>query len=97
MPDAPNSEKSGFEVNFSNTPIMSDQEFAELGEGEWAYIKALTSEEAQEAYPTIEELPAGIHIYALHSADGSPIALTDDRGIAIEQAMGDELEIAQLH
>ncbi len=97
MTDAPNSQKTGFEEKFDRAPIMSDKEFAELGEGEWAYIKALTSEEAQEAYPTIEELPEGIHIYALHSADGSPIALTDDRGVAIEQAMGEELEIAPLH
>ena len=97
MTDAPNPVKSEFFMQFEPSPVMSDQEFAELGEGEWAYIKALTSEEAQEAYPTIEQLPEGIHIYALHSADGSPIALTDDRGIAIEQAMGDELELASLH
>jgi hypothetical protein len=97
MRDAPNSENTDFEETFHRDPIMSDREFAELGEGEWAYIKALTSEEAQEAYPTIEELPAGIFIYVLHSADGSPIALTDDKGVAIEQAMGDELEIASLH
>ncbi len=97
MSDAPNAQKLGYEEDIVRAPIMSDQEFAELGEGEWAYIKSLTSEEAQEAYPTVEQLPAGIHIYALHSADGSPIALTDDKGVAIEQAMGDELEIASLH
>ena len=91
-----NSNKTEETIYTFQTPIMTDSEFAELGEGEWAYIKSLTAEEAQEAYPTIEELPAGILIYALHAADGSPIALTDDKGVAIEQAMGDELEIAPL-
>ena len=97
MTETRRGDKSADEMQTSHNPIMTDREFAELGEGEWAYIKSLTSEEAQEAYPTIEELPAGIHIYALHAADGSPIALTDDKGVAIEQAMGDELEIASLH
>ncbi|MGI9426220.1 MAG: DUF1150 family protein [Hyphomicrobiaceae bacterium] len=97
MTETRRNDKSADEMHTSQVPIMSDREFAELGEGEWAYIKSLTSEEAQEAYPTIEELPQGIHIYALHAADGSPIALTDDKGVAIEQAMGDELEIASLH
>lgn len=77
--------------------VMSDSEFAALGDGEWAYIKALTSEQAQAAYPTIEDLPDGLSLYALHAADGTPIALTDDMGTAIEHALGDELEIAPLH
>ena len=77
--------------------IMTESEFASLGDGEWAYIKSLTSEDAQAAYPTIEDLPEGLNLYAVHSADGTPIALTDDMGTAIEHAMGDELEIAPLH
>ncbi|HUS98220.1 MAG TPA: DUF1150 domain-containing protein [Hyphomicrobiaceae bacterium] len=76
---------------------MSDSEFAALGDGELAYIKPLTSEEALAAYPSIEDLPQGLSLYALHAADGTPIALTDDMGTAIEHAMGDELEIASLH
>ncbi|HFB2048834.1 MAG: DUF1150 domain-containing protein [Hyphomicrobiaceae bacterium] len=97
MPNDLNSKDTEDLAVFAPNPLMSNQEFAELGEGELAYIKALTSEEAQKAYPSIEELPKGVHLYALHSADGSPIALTDDKGVAIEQAIGDELEIAPLH
>ena len=79
------------------TWLMSDSEFAALGDGEIAYIKPLTSEEAQAAYPSIDDLPDGLELFALHAADGTPIALTDDMGTAIEHAMGDELEIAALH
>jgi|GEM_PF-2378994 len=76
---------------------MTDSEFAALGDGELAYIKALTSEEAKAAYPAISDLPTGLNLFALHAADGTPLALTDDMGTAIEHAMGDELEIAALH
>lgn len=78
-------------------PVMSDQEFADLGAGEWAYIRSLTSEEAQSAFPTVEDLPSGIDLFALLAADGTPIVLTDDEGTAISHALGDELEIAPLH
>jgi hypothetical protein len=77
--------------------IMTESEFAALGDGEVAYIKMMTSEEALAAYPSIDDLPAGLNLFALHAADGTPIALTDDMGTAIEHAMGDELEIAALH
>jgi len=77
--------------------IMTESEFAALGDGEVAYIKMMTSEEALAAYPSIDDLPAGLNLFALHAADGTPIALTDDMGTAIEHALGDELEIAALH
>jgi len=78
-------------------PIMSDEEFADLGSGEWAYIKTLTSEEAQLAFPSVDDLPAGVDLYALLAADGTPLVLTDDEGTAISHAIGDDLEIAMLH
>jgi hypothetical protein len=74
------------------------EELASLGGGEVAYIKTLTSDQAQEMFPSIEEdLPEGINLYALHAADGTPIALTDSMQAALGHAMGDELEIASLH
>jgi hypothetical protein len=48
-------------------------------------------------FPTIEGLPAGIDLFALHAADGTPLALTDSRQAAVGHAMGDELEIASVH
>ena len=77
--------------------VMSKSELAHLGDGKIAYIKELTSDEAINFYPSVENLPKGLQLYALHGADGTPIALTDDRGTAIAHAMGDELEIATIH
>ena len=78
-------------------PIMSELEFAKLGDGHVAYIKTMTSEEASRLFPTVEGLPQGIHLFALHGADGTPLALTDTRSAAVGHAMGDELEIASVH
>lgn len=76
---------------------MSQSEFAELGGGEVAYIKTLTSDEAHRMYPAIEGLPDGINLYALHAADGTPLALTDSMQAALGHALGDELVIASIH
>ena len=78
-------------------PLMTDEEFADLGAGEWAYIKPLTSEQAKAAFPSVDDLPPGVALYALLAADGTPLVLTDDEGTAISHAISDDLEIAQLH
>lgn len=77
--------------------IMSDLELANLGDGEVAYIKVLTSSEARQMFPAIEGLPKDINLFSLHGADGTPIALTDTIQAAVGHAMEDELAIASLH
>ncbi len=77
--------------------IMSMNELAQLGGGKIAYIKVMTADEAKQMFPAVEGIPAGIDLFALHAADGTPIALTDSRQAALGHAMGDELEIASLH
>lgn len=77
--------------------FMSETEFAELGDGRIAYIRELTNAQARRLFPTVEGLPRGINLYALHGADGTPIALTDSRQAAIGHAVEGELEIASVH
>jgi hypothetical protein len=78
-------------------PIMSMSELAQLGGGKIAYIKVMTADEAKQMFPAVEGIPPGIDLFALHAADGTPLALTDSRQAALGHAMGDELEIASLH
>ncbi|WP_439543647.1 DUF1150 domain-containing protein [Hyphomicrobium sp.] len=78
-------------------PIMSEIELARLGGGQVAYIKTLSSDEALQMFPAIEDLPRGINLFALHAADGTPIALTDTRQAALSHAMDGELQIASVH
>jgi hypothetical protein len=78
-------------------PGFTAAQFAKLGDGKFAYIKEMTSEQARKAFPAIEGLPKGINLFALHGADGTPIALTDSRSAAIGHALGDELEVHALN
>ena len=78
-------------------PVMSMGDLAKLGGGKVAYIKVMSPDEAKEMFPALEGLPTGIDLFALHAADGTPLALTDSRQAAVGHAMGDELEIAAVH
>lgn len=78
-------------------PSMSMSELAKLGGGKIAYIRVMSSDEAKEMFPAVEGIPADIDLFALHAADGTPLALTDSRQAAVGHAMGDELEVASLH
>ena len=98
MNDKTNVKRSGSDTFADRVaPVMSEIELAKLGGGQVAYIKVMTSEQARAMFPTVEGLPQGISLYALHAADGTPIALTDTRQAAVGHALGDELEIASLH
>ena len=77
--------------------IMSDVELANLGDGEVAYIKVLSSAQAKRLFPTVEGLPNNINLFSLHGADGTPIALTDTMHAAMGHAIEDELAIASVH
>ena len=86
----------------SNAPlpveaVMSERELAALGGGKLAYIKLISSDEAKRIYPSIDDLPSGIQLFALQAADGTPIALTDSLQAAMGHAIGDELEVKSLH
>ena len=78
-------------------PFMSVEEFADLGVGESAFIRSLTLDEAQVAFPFLDDLPKGVDLFALIAADGTPLMLTNDKCTAINCAIADELEIAMLH
>ncbi len=89
--------KRGDDADLRIVPLMSENDFAKLGDGHVAYIRTMTSEEARRMFPAVEGLPQGINLFALHAADGTPLALTDTRSAAVGHAMGDELEIASIH
>jgi Uncharacterized small protein len=78
-------------------PVMSQIELARLGGGHVAYIKILSAEDAKHLFPAVEGVPPGISLYALHGADGTPIALTDSRQAALGHAMDGDLTIASVH
>ena len=76
---------------------MSRSEFAQLGDGEVAYIKQLDPDAAERLFPALSEAPKGIDLYALLGADGTPLALTDSRNAAVANAIENNLVPVSVH
>jgi hypothetical protein len=62
-----------------------------------AYIKPMTSREAETAYPTIEGLPKDSQLFLLCDADGTARALTDSEASAIGYARDQDLSVLRLN
>ena len=76
---------------------LTPQEFAHLGDGALAYVKAINSEDVSRIFPQAPPLKPGVKLFALLGADGTPIMLTDSRDAAIANAWEHELETVSLH
>ena len=76
---------------------LSPQEFAHLGDGAIAYVKAITSEDATRLFPQAASVPPGLKLFALLGADGSPILLTDSKDAALANAWQHQLTTVSLH
>lgn len=77
-------------------PISQDA-LAHLGEGELAYVKSISSDEANKLFPQAPQMAPGMTLFTLHAADGTPIMLTDSREAAIANAWSQELQTVSVH
>ena len=76
---------------------LTPHEFAHLGDGALAYVKAINSEDVKRLFPEAPALRPGMQLFALLGADGSPIMLTDSKDAAIANAWEYELQTVSLH
>lgn len=83
-------------TQFAHT-TMSNEDFAGLGGGEFAYVKPMRSEEVSRLFPQAPDIAPGLDLFALLGADGSPILLTDSRDAALANAMEHDLTMVSLH
>jgi hypothetical protein len=81
----------------SPAPAISPEALALLGGGKIAYVKAIRSEDVPILFPQAPQIAAGLKLFALHAADGTPIMLTDSREAAIANAWSHELETLSVH
>jgi hypothetical protein len=85
-----------------NTDTFTSQAFtaealAHLGDGRLAYVKAIKSEDVQSLFPQAPQLQPGMQLFALLSASGSPLMVTDSREAALANAFSNELETVSVH
>ena len=79
------------------TVSLTDEQFANLGGGHVAYVKAMLSDDVARIFPQAPAIQPGLKLFALLAADGSPIMLTDSRDAAIANAWEHELQPVSLH
>lgn len=84
-------------LNASHSVDLSAEEFANLGDGEVAYVRTMRSEDVSRIFPNAPHIQAGIKIYALLAADGSPILLTDSKDAATAGAWENDLATVSVH
>lgn len=86
-------------VNFKiqNDGLLNTAELAALGEGEMAYVKPVLSDDIARLFPQAPEIQPGLQLFALLSASGEPIVLTDTRDAAVANAWAHDLETVSLH
>lgn len=81
----------------SGHKVMPDAAFLKFGGGQVAYLRQVQSDDVIAAYPGFLDIEPGIPLWALHSADGQPILLTEDREAALANAAEAELTPLMVH
>ena len=76
---------------------VNPAELAALGEGQVAYVKPLRSDDVRRLFPQVPQIQPGLQVYALLSASGAPIMLTDSRDAAVANAWANDLQTVSLH
>ena len=76
---------------------LNPAELATLGEGQMAYVKPLRSDDVARLFPQAPKIQPGLQLFALLSASGEPIVLTDTRDAAVANAWAHDLETVSLH
>ena len=83
----------------TNEPTIefTPQDLAALGGGKVAYLKSIKSDEICSLFPGAPTMAAGLNLFMLLAADGSPILITDSKDAAIANAWEHDLETVSLH
>ena len=77
---------------------LDELEFENMGLSEIVYIKPVTSEEVKAFAPdAFGNIPDGMKLFAVHTADGVPVALLDDRDTAFAAASQYEMRAVSVH
>jgi hypothetical protein len=76
---------------------MNDNDAPEAAPTRLAYIRPITSEEVRRLFPDAPQLRPGLKLFALLSADGTPILLTESHEAALANAWANDIETVSVH
>ncbi|MBI1867469.1 MAG: DUF1150 domain-containing protein [Methylocystis sp.] len=78
-------------------PMLTVEQFAHLGDGAIAYVRTMRSEDVTRLFPQAPPIRPGLTVFALLSADGTPIVLADSKEGALANAWQNQLHTVSLH
>ena len=76
---------------------VAESDLAAIGEGHVAYLRRMSSDDIRAKFPAAKEIQPGLDLWALFAADGTPLAVSDDRGSILASASQNELTTVSLH
>jgi hypothetical protein len=79
------------------SPSLERIGLAKVGLGRVAYIKPMLSDEVRHHFPHAPYLAPGQQLFALHSANGVPLLVTDSLEAAQANALTQSLQTVSLH
>ena len=77
--------------------VIDAADLAALGEGQVAYVRPMVSDEVRQLFPQAPAMQPGLKLFALLSASGAPILLTDSRDAALANAWAHDLQTVSVH
>lgn len=79
------------------TEMISANDLASIGEGHLAYLRRMSSDDIRARFPSAQSIQPGLDLWALFSADGTPLAVSDDRGSILASASENHLMTVSIH
>ena len=83
--------------NDLSAKAFSLDDLAALGAGKVAYVRTMRAEDVVRLIPQALDLPEGIDLFALLSADGTPIMIADSRDEVTANAWENQLMTLSVH
>ncbi|MEL6505174.1 MAG: DUF1150 family protein [Pseudomonadota bacterium] len=71
--------------------FSSQMDFATFGKNAIAYVRPVNSDDMNARFPEKAELPEGLDLWGLFHADGTPLAVSDERASLFDNA--EELDL----
>jgi len=78
-------------------PRMSAQDFAALGAPKTVYVREIGQDDVREVIGEDTQIPTDARFFAVHSADGTRMAIVDDRDAAFAGARQYDLDPVSVH
>lgn len=90
-------EKTKIQTGADTDHVITQAALAAIGDGQVAYLKPIKSDDIAAIFPGAPDVAPGLNLFALLSADGTPIIITDSRDAALANAWENDLETVSLH